>query len=119
MKLAVAFMVSALLVLGTVVPAAAQEMDGCAHDATIASLRDCVEHAIDMGHITDGAIAQSLLVKLDRAQAALDGGDTQAAIGLLTAFVRQVSAQADKTIVAEHAEHLIMHATHVIDALRA
>lgn len=119
MKLAVVFMLSALMLLGTVIPAAAQEMDGCTHDATIASLRDCVEHAIDMGHVTDGAVAQSLLVKLDQAQAALNRGNTQAAIGLLTAFVRQVGAQTGKTIVAEHAEHLIMHATHVLDALRA
>jgi hypothetical protein len=54
---------------------------GCAHDvATIASLRECVVHAWEMGHITSDQVAQNLLKKLDMAQARLDGGKVNSAI---------------------------------------
>ena len=51
-------MVMALSLLA-VSPALAHEDMGCAHDATtIASLRECVVHARDMGHIDSERVAQ-------------------------------------------------------------
>jgi hypothetical protein len=115
------FVVLALFVLTlvTVSPALAQE-GGCSHDeATIESLHHCVQHALTEGHIDNAGVAQSLLAKLDSAQAALDRGKTEAAIKKLQAFMQEVAAQSGKHIVAEHAGHLLEHAQHVLDALRA
>jgi len=109
----------ALLALGLTapVPARAQEMDDCPHAPTIASLRTCVQHAADHGHIDNGGIARSLIAKLDVAQAAFDRGQAAVAVNTLEAFVRELDAQAGKHIVAEHAAHLRMHAQDVIAAL--
>ena len=53
------FMVVALSML-TVSPVLAHEDMGCAHDvATIASLRECVVHAREMGHIDSNGVARS------------------------------------------------------------
>lgn len=52
-------------------------------------------------------IANSLLVKLQGAQAALDSGDTAAACGKLGAFVNEVQAQSGKKIPAADAARLI------------
>lgn len=115
------FMVLTLvaLTLVAVSPALAQE-DGCSHDeATIESLHQCVEHASTVGHIDKAGVARSLLAKLDSAQAALDRGQTKAAINKLEAFMQEVAAQSGKHIISEHADHLLEHAQHVIDALRA
>jgi hypothetical protein len=109
----------ALIALGLAapVPARAQEMDDCPHAPTIASLRTCVQHAADHGHIDNQGITRSLLAKLDAAQAALDREQAAVAIKGLEAFVRELDAQAGKHIGAEHAAHLRMHAQDVIAAL--
>ena len=113
------FVTLTLIVLGLVtpVPARAQEMDDCPHAPTIASLRTCVQHAADEGHIDNRGIARSLLAKLDAAQAAFDRNQTAVAVKELEAFVRELDAQTGKHIVAEHATHLRMHALDVIAAL--
>lgn len=105
------------LALAAPVPARAQAMDECPHAPTIASLRTCVQHAADHGHIDNRGIAISLIAKLDAAQAALDRGQADVAIKGLEAFVRELDAQTGKHIVAEHAAHLRMHAKDVIAAL--
>ena len=109
----------ALILFGFVapVPASAAVMDDCSHAATIPSLRTCVQHALDHGHIDSRGIARSLLAKLDAAQTALDRGQTSVAVRKLEAFVREVDAQTGKHIGAEHAAHLRMHAEAVIAAL--
>ena len=107
-----------LLFAAAVAPAMAHEGDTCAHDTpTIEALRDCVVHAQEHGHIDNQGITQSLLALLDAAQAALDQGQTSAAIDALNAFIHLVEAQSGKHIVAEHASHLVEHAQLVIDAL--
>jgi hypothetical protein len=93
---------------------AADDMTCGQMDATIASLHQCVQHAQEMGHITNAGVATSLLAKLDAAQAALDRGQTDVAISLLNAFISDVSAQSDKLIAADHAAHMVMHAQMVI-----
>jgi hypothetical protein len=111
----------ALILFGFVAPAApasAAMIDDCAHAATILSLRTCVQHALDHGHIDSRSIARSLFAQLDAAQAALDRGQTSVAVRKLEAFVRELDAQTGKHIVAEHATHLRMHAEAVITALR-
>jgi hypothetical protein len=106
------------LSLLAVSPALAHEDMGCAHDvATIASLRECVVHAREMGHIDSDRLAQSLLKKLDKAQANLDRGKVDDAIDKLEDFVEKVEEQAGKHIDPLHAEHLIHHAHMVIAAL--
>jgi hypothetical protein len=106
------------LSLLAVSPALANEDMGCAHDvATIASLRECVVHARDMGYIDNAGIARSLLKKLDKAQANLDRGKVDDAIDNLEDFVEMVQEQSGKHIDPMHAEHLIHHAHMVIAAL--
>lgn len=90
----------------------------CSHDqATIGALRACVIHAVAEGHIDNSGVAKSLLAKLDAAQSALDAGQTNVAVHNLQAFQHEVKSQSGKHIVAEHAEHLWMHAQLVIEAL--
>lgn len=106
------------LSLLSVSPALAHEDMGCAHDATtIASLRECVVHAREMGHIDSDRVAQNLLKKLDKAQANLDRGEVDNAIDKLEDFVEKVEDQSGKHIDPMHAEHLIHHAHMVIMAL--
>jgi len=104
-----------LLVSGTV---RAQAGDECPLVPTITSLIACVQHAAETGDIDNQGVANSLLVKLDAAQAAFERGQSSVAIHQLEAFIHEVQAQAGKHIDATHAEHMIMHAQAVIDALR-
>jgi len=108
-----------LVALGLIapLPARAQPMDDCPQVATIQSLRACVQHAADLGHIDNQGVTLSLLAELDAAQAALDRGQTGVAVKVLEAFVQEVGAQAGTHILQEHAEHLVMHAQAVIQAL--
>ena len=110
----VAFVGFNLLTPGT---ARAETTDDCALTPTIASLTTCVEHAASQGIITSQGVAHSLLAKLDAAQAAVDRGQTSVAINKLQAFIHEVQAQAGKHIDAMHAQHMVMHAQLVIQAL--
>ncbi len=98
--------------------ARAQASDECGHELTIASLVTCVEHAAQQGFIDDQGVTDSLLAELDAAQAALDRGQTSVAINALMAFIHEVQAQAGKHIDAMHAQHMVMHAQMVIQALK-
>lgn len=98
-------------------PVFAADGHGCAHEPTVEALRNCVIHAADVGHIDSKGVAKSLLAKIDAAQAALERGQTKAAVNNLNAFVKAIEAQAGKHIVSEHAAHLIMHANQVIEAI--
>ena len=95
----------------------AEQTDSCPHLATIQSLRECVQQMSAEGVIDNQGIAQSLLAKLDAAQAAVDRGQPAVAINVLEAFVAEVTAQADNHIAEPHADHLIMHARLVLQAL--
>lgn len=100
------------------IPVLAAEDHLCDHGgATIESLRHCVVHAYDMGHLTKVGVRDSLLAKLDAAQAAFDRGQTTTAANQLRAFINEVNAQAGKAILAEHAGHLVGHAEIAIAAL--
>ena len=108
--------VAILLLLAA--PAFAAEEHTCDHSGTtIESLQHCVQHAYEMGYITNEGVALSLLTKTSAAQAALDHGQPQVAIKVLNAFIREVNALAGKSIDAEHAGHLAEHAQNVIKAL--
>lgn len=101
-------------------PVAAEDM-ACAMDPTVASLEQCVEHAAEMGAIDNAGVANSLLAKLNTAQAFVarnNPNGTWTAINVLGAFIGEVRAQAGKHIEAQHAEHMAMHAQMVIDALQ-
>ncbi len=97
--------------------ARAQTNDDCVHAPTIASLEACVEQCAEQGFINNQGVTTSLLAKLDAAQAALDQGQTSVAIHQLDAFIQEVQAQAGKHIEATHAQHMVMHAQMVIQAL--
>ena len=103
-----------LLTSGT---ARAQTNDDCMHAPTIASLEACVEQCAEQGFINNQGVTTSLLAKLNAAQAALDQGQTSVAIHQLGAFIQEVQAQAGKHIEATHAQHMMMHAQMVIQAL--
>src|SRR5215471_370792 len=97
--------------------ARAQTADECPLTPTIASLVTCVEHAASQGLITSQGVTNSLLAKLNAAQAAQDRSQTGTAINLLGAFIHEVQAQAGKHIDKTHAQHMVAHAQVVIDAL--
>ena len=108
----------ALLTAALAVPVFASEEHMCTHDMnTIESLHHCVNHALEMGHITNAGVANALLAKLDGAQAALDRGQPAVAVNKLNSFINQLQAQSGNHIDPVHAEHLIMHAQMVIAAL--
>jgi hypothetical protein len=117
MRLLLATLAVVLFALVAPLPASAQEMDDCPHTATIESLRTCVQHAADHGHIDNPGVVQSLIAKLNTAEAALDRRQDAVAINMLKAFVRELNAQSGKHIAVEHATHLRMHAEHVIASL--
>ncbi len=114
-RLVPAFLILSALLLATVPVRAMDCPDPMS--ATIASLHDCVQHAADMGYIDTSGVAQSLLAKLDAAQAALDSGQKATAVNILNAFIADVRAQSGIHIEAEHAAHMVTHAQMVIAAL--
>lgn len=97
--------------------AQASEEHDCGDMSTVMSLHHCVHHAIEMGHISNAGVGNSLLAKTDAAQAAVDRRQPAVAVRILGAFINQVEAQAGVHIDAEHAGHMITHAEMVIDAL--
>ena len=109
-----------ILLLSFMLPAtaAAQATDDCPMTPTIAALSACVQHAVDMGHITNKGVARSLLVELKAAQTALDRGHVRVAIVLLRAFIREVKALSGRYIEPTHAAHMVEHAQLVIAALQ-
>jgi hypothetical protein len=112
-KLLLVLSVIAMLSLLAATALAAGDMT-CEHSGAtmdpIESLHHCVQHAHDMGHITNAGVANSLMAKLDAAQAAFDRGQTDVAINLLNAFINEAKAQSGKFIGVDHAGHLVMHA---------
>lgn len=118
MKKILSVLVIAVALLTMAAPAFANEEHTCDHSAvTIDSLHHCVMHAFEMGHIAKAGVSDSLLARLDAAQAALDRGQPDVAINLLRAFINEVNAQAGKAIASDHAAHLVGHAQNVIAAL--
>jgi len=105
-----------LLVSGT---ARAQTADECPLVPTISSLEACVQHAAETGDIDNQGVANSLLATLDAAQAAFERGQNAVAIYQLEAFIHEVQAQTGKHINAAHADHMVMHAQAVIQALES
>ncbi len=97
--------------------ARAQTSDECVHQPTIDSLKMCVQHAAAQGFINSKGVTYSLLAKLDLAEEAVKDDCTSRAIDLLEAFIHEVKAQSGKHIASMHAEHLVMHAQMVIQAL--
>jgi len=95
MKSKLLFVVLVILVssLAFTSPTAAMDDDMCSHDAmTIESLHHCVDHAVEMGHITNAHWATSLYAMLNAAQAALDRGQIDTAVNILNAFINEVNA---------------------------
>jgi hypothetical protein len=103
------------LLLSFAAPVTAAAQNAC--PATIAGLRECVQHGVDTGHITNRGVANSLFAKIDAAQRAANRGQPQVAIAQLQAFIHEVNAQSGKLILAEHATHMMQHAQAVIAAL--
>jgi FIMAH domain-containing protein len=109
-----------LAALGIVRPqhVLADSMDSCMQPG-IQGLTMCVQHCAAEGQIANQGVTQSLLSKFNAAQTALDRRQTYVAVNELQAFVQEVQAQAGKQIAAEHAQHMVMHAEMVIEALQA
>jgi hypothetical protein len=117
MRLLIAVLLASLLGLATTGPTLAADPMECAHDASLASLHDCVLHAAEHGFIDNRGVTNSLLAKVEAAQAAVDRGQGSVAVGQLAAFMHELNAQAGKHIDADHAAMLSMHAELVITAL--
>jgi len=116
LRILTAFIVFLGITMGLFVgkPVLAESHEHCSHEATIAALRDYVNHAAEAGHIDNSGIVKSLLAKLDAAQKAYDKENINAAVNALEAFVNAVEAQTGKHILGEHGTHLIHHAHEVI-----
>ena len=107
----------ALLMVAFTSPPLFAQHDQMCEMTTIASLRGCVMHAREMGHIDNAGVVNSLLKKLDAAQAAENRGQLAVAVNQLEAFIHAVEAQLGKHIDADHGTHMIHHAHAVIAAL--
>ena len=83
----------------------------------LSSLSETVERLFESGDIDNKGIANSLLSKLNAAQAALDRGNVEAARNILDAFINEVEAQRGKHISEWAADLLIADAIAVRDAL--
>ena len=106
-------LVSAVLALALVSRAHASDEHDC-NAVTVVSLHHCVQHAFEMGHVSNAGVANSLLRKIDAALAAEDWGNTSVAVRILEAFINEVEAQAGIHIDSTHADHMITHSTNVL-----
>lgn len=97
--------------------ASAAASDSCPQVPTISSLQTCVTHAASVELITNQGVAKSLLAKLGASQAALDRGQPDVAANIVRAFMLETQAQRGKYIDTEQADHMLMHAAMVIQAL--
>lgn len=107
------FLLWAVLALAFVSRSQASDEHNC-ESVTVLSLYTCVQHALEMKHISNAGVANSLLRKVDAALAAEERGQTSVAVRILEAFINEVEAQAGKNIDLEHANHMIKHATDII-----
>jgi len=103
-----------VLILAYMSPALAQNEMEC--PPTIEGLTECIDHHYSQGNISQGTY-NSLLAKVDAAQAARDRGQVDTAGNILNALIKQVSAQSSKNITSEAATHMIDHAQMVIEEL--
>jgi hypothetical protein len=78
-------------------------------------LLDSLDTAWVSGDICKQGVYQSLRQKIENAQLALDQSDVSAALGLLNAFINEVSAQTGKCITQGTADALILQARTVVD----
>ncbi|NIM93345.1 MAG: hypothetical protein GTO18_06505 [Anaerolineales bacterium] len=78
--------------------------------AGIQDLLDDLESLYDDGEIDKRGTLNSLLKKLENAQAALDRGQAKAASNIMEAFINEVNAQTGKHISDDAADSLIMDA---------
>lgn len=112
------FLMAMLVVAGLRAPmASAQVTDSCPADVTIASLQTCVQNAAEIGHIDNQGVTRSLLAKLDAAQVAVNRGQPQVAVQMIQTFEIEVRVEAGQHMDMEHAQHMLMRAEMVIEAL--
>jgi 5'-nucleotidase / UDP-sugar diphosphatase len=84
---------------------------------TIKSLAESVNLYYQDGSIKNAGTYNSLIQKLNTAQAAWDGGQAHVVANLLNAFMNQVAAQAGKHIKAEAASALTANAQLILDQM--
>jgi hypothetical protein len=104
-----------VLTLAYMSPALAQNEVEC--PPTIEGLSECIDHHYSEGTISNQGTYNSLLAKVDAAQAARDRGQIDTASNILNALIKQVNAQSSKNIAPETAIHIINHAQMVIEEL--
>ncbi len=112
------FLLMALITVLTIAyisPASAQNEMEC--PPTIEGLNECINHHYSQGDISNQGTYNSLLAKVDAAQAARDRGQVDTASNILNALIKQVSAQSSKNITPEVASHIIQHTQIVIEDL--
>jgi hypothetical protein len=86
-------------------------------NATIQSTKAALTYFYESGEIDSWGVYNSLMVKLNAAQKALDKGKTGVAINILYAFIKELQAQSGKHVSAAAAATLIADAQWVIDHL--
>lgn len=117
LKLALVAMVVGALTLGIAGTAGAASTDDCAHDATVASLHECITHGQALGHISP-VIAARLHDYLSQADTALARGQEGVAVNWLRNVVLLINASAPRGLIEPHmAQHLIEHVDMVIGGI--
>jgi FIMAH domain-containing protein len=106
-----------VLSLVGVSPSPARAADECPLDTTVQSLQQCVQHAADLGFISNQGVANSLLAMLAAAESSVARGQFAVAANQVQAFIQEVRAQAGIQIEQTHADHMIAHAQAVVLAL--
>jgi hypothetical protein len=64
--------------------------------ATTSGVTNVISTLVGLGCIDNAGVSNAFTTKLAQAQAAIDAGDTQTAINILTALLRQLQAQSGK-----------------------
>ena len=80
---------------------------GVVHVVSASDILGAVRISRQLGLIDNQGVANSLVQKLEAANAAMGRGQTQVAMNLLRAFINEVSAQSGKHITIDAANMLI------------
>jgi hypothetical protein len=104
-----------VLTIAYISPALAQNEMEC--PPTIEGLSECITHHYSEDSISNQGTYNSLLAKVDAAQAARDRGQIDTSVNILNALIKEVSAQSSKKITPEVASHIIHHTQMVIEEL--
>ncbi|MDI6735078.1 MAG: S8 family serine peptidase [bacterium] len=87
-------------------------------EITIDDILKEIDNYLSNGSIDNDGVGNSLKVKLNKAKAKIEAGQTNTAINILNAFINEVSAQKGKHITSETADSLISNVNSIIESFK-